>query len=93
MHGEPDSELAGRRPFHPVFALRGNVDSRLARVTDGELLNGVRYYGGGATTQSIVMRSKSGTVRMIEAYHRLEKLHEFSSINFDGVDGANPPLP
>ncbi len=62
-------------------------------VTDGDLLKGVRYYGGGATTQSIVMRSKSGTVRMIEAYHRLEKLHEFSSINFDGVDGAQPPMP
>ena len=62
-------------------------------VTDGDLLQGVRYYGGGATTQSIVMRSKSGTVRMIEAYHRLEKLHEFSSINFDGVDGAQRPLP
>ena len=32
---------------------------------------GVQYYGGGCTTQSIVMRSKSGTVRMVEAYHRL----------------------
>jgi fructose-1,6-bisphosphatase II len=62
-------------------------------VTDGDLLKGVRYYGGGATTQSIVMRSKSGTVRMIEAYHRLEKLNEFSSINFTGVAGAQPPLP
>ncbi|GGK47984.1 class II fructose-bisphosphatase [Nocardia camponoti] len=62
-------------------------------VTDGDLLRGVRYYGGGASTQSIVMRSKSGTVRMIDAYHRLEKLREYSSVDFDGDDNANPPLP
>lgn len=60
-------------------------------VTDGDLLRGVRYYGGGASTQSIVMRSKSGTVRMIDAYHRLEKLREYSAVDFDGVDGAVPP--
>ena len=45
-------------------------------VTDGDLLKGVRFYGGGCTTQSIVMRSKSGTVRMIDGYHRLSKLRE-----------------
>ncbi|MEN0133641.1 MAG: fructose-bisphosphatase class II family protein, partial [Rhodococcus sp. (in: high G+C Gram-positive bacteria)] len=60
-------------------------------VTDGDLLRGVRYYGGGASTQSIVMRSKSGTVRMIDAYHRLEKLREYSSVDFTGEDGAIPP--
>jgi fructose-1,6-bisphosphatase II len=60
-------------------------------VTDGDLLRGVRYYGGGASTQSIVMRSKSGTVRMIDAYHRLEKLREYSSVDFTGEDGAVPP--
>ncbi|MFD3041913.1 DUF4245 family protein, partial [Mycolicibacterium senegalense] len=42
------------------------------------------YYPGGCTTQSIVMRSKSGTVRMIEAYHRLAKLNEYSAIDFTG---------
>ncbi|WP_280232338.1 class II fructose-bisphosphatase [Nocardia cyriacigeorgica] len=62
-------------------------------VTDGDLLRGVRYYGGGASTQSIVMRSKSGTVRMIDAYHRLTKLREYSSVDFHGDDDANPPLP
>src|SRR5699024_3332282 len=46
-------------------------------ITDGDLLRGVRYGGGGATTQSIVMRSKSGTVRIVEAQHRLTKLREF----------------
>ncbi|MYW93328.1 class II fructose-bisphosphatase [Amycolatopsis rubida] len=68
-------------------------------VTDGDLLRGVHYRAGGATTQSIVMRSKSGTVRMIDGYHRLEKLRAYSSVNFDGNldldedERAVPPLP
>jgi fructose-1,6-bisphosphatase II len=62
-------------------------------VTDGDLLNGVHYYSGGCTTQSIVMRSKSGTVRMIEAYHRLSKLNEYSAIDFIGDSNAIQPLP
>ncbi|NUS45745.1 MAG: class II fructose-bisphosphatase [Mycobacteriaceae bacterium] len=62
-------------------------------VTDGDLLRGVRYYGGGASTQSIVMRSKSGTVRMVDAYHRLTKLREYSAVDFHGDDDAVPPLP
>src|SRR5207247_1859254 len=44
-------------------------------VTGGDLLKGVRYRSGGAFTQSIVMRSKSGTIRVIDSYHRLEKLN------------------
>ena len=43
-------------------------------ITDGELLRGVRYWGEGAGTQSLVMRSKSGTIRIIEAQHRWTKL-------------------
>jgi fructose-1,6-bisphosphatase II len=44
-------------------------------ITDGELLKGVHYDGGTATTQSLVMRSRSGTVRLIEARHRPEKFN------------------
>jgi fructose-1,6-bisphosphatase II len=62
-------------------------------VTDGDLLKGVHFYSGGCTTQSIVMRSKSGTVRMIEAYHRLSKLNEYSAIDFTGDSNAIYPLP
>ena len=62
-------------------------------VTDGDLLKGVQYFSGGCTTQSIVMRSKSGTVRMIEAYHRLSKLNEYSAIDFTGDSNAVYPLP
>jgi len=70
-----------------------NVFFRATGVTDGDLLKGVQYYGGGCTTQSIVMRSKSGTVRMIEAYHRLSKLNEYSAIDFTGDSNAFQPLP
>ncbi len=47
-------------------------------VTDGALLDGVRYTPGGAVTDSIVMRSRSGTVRRVQAWHELEKLSRFS---------------
>ncbi len=51
-------------------------------ITDGELLRGVHYDINGATTQSLVMRSKSGTVRRIDAHHRLKKLNVYSAIRF-----------
>ena len=49
-------------------------------VTGGDFLSGVRYREDYALTQSIVMRSRSGTVRMIEAQHSLEKLTKYSKI-------------
>ncbi|MFJ6834672.1 class II fructose-bisphosphatase [Streptomyces sp. NPDC091209] len=52
-------------------------------ITDGELLRGVRYRSETATTESIVMRSKSGTVRQITSEHRLSKLRAYSAIDFD----------
>ena len=51
-------------------------------VSSGELLRGVRYHTGGARTQSIAMRSKSGTVRWIDSWHNFEKLDKVSFIEF-----------
>jgi len=52
-------------------------------ITDGELLRGVRYYADSVQTESIVMRSKSGTIRVIDSLHQLGKLRAYSSIDFD----------
>lgn len=52
-------------------------------VTDGELLRGVRYRAGGARTQSIVMRSRSGTIRVVDSDHSLTKLRAYSVVDFD----------
>jgi fructose-1,6-bisphosphatase II len=46
------------------------------------VLRGVHYDSQGASTQSLVMRSKSGTVRLISAQHKLSKLANFASIDF-----------
>jgi len=62
-------------------------------VTDGDLLRGVHYRAGGCTTQSIVMRSKSGTVRMIDGFHSLNKLREYASVDFDLPEDVQQPLP
>ncbi len=51
-------------------------------ITDGELLRGVRYDSRGASTQSLVMRSKSGTVRLVEAQHKIDKLAAYASVDF-----------
>ncbi|WP_436776017.1 class II fructose-bisphosphatase [Yinghuangia sp. YIM S09857] len=52
-------------------------------ITDGELLRGVRYRSSTALTSSLVMRSKSGTIRNIDSQHRLAKLRAYSAIDFD----------
>src|SRR6185436_17641620 len=52
-------------------------------ITDGELLRGVRYWGDGAATQSLVMRSKSGTIRVVDATHKWQKLMRYSAFKFD----------
>jgi fructose-1,6-bisphosphatase II len=51
-------------------------------VTNGALLQGVKYWPDGATTYSLVMRARSGTIRMIEAEHQFEKLERFSAIEY-----------
>jgi fructose-1,6-bisphosphatase II len=52
-------------------------------ITDGELLRGVRYGRSTARTHSLVMRSRSGTIRSIESVHQLAKLRAYSAIDFE----------
>ncbi|HEX3957896.1 MAG TPA: class II fructose-bisphosphatase [Trebonia sp.] len=52
-------------------------------ITDGELMEGVRYRHGGATTHSLVMRSRSGTIRSIKSEHALKKLKAYSAVNYE----------
>ncbi|MER5626513.1 class II fructose-bisphosphatase [Streptosporangium amethystogenes] len=54
-------------------------------ITDGELMQGVRYRAGRAITNSLVMRGRSGTIRKIESEHQLWKLRAYSAINFDSA--------
>jgi fructose-1,6-bisphosphatase II len=60
-------------------------------VTDGELVRGVRYTRSGVATSSIVMRSKSGTIRTVDSVHQLSKLRAYASVDFDrnqpSIDG------
>jgi fructose-1,6-bisphosphatase II len=51
-------------------------------VSSGNLLKGVRYFSGGATTQSIAMRGRSGTMRWIDARHNFEKLAKLDGISY-----------
>lgn len=59
-----------------------NVFFAATGVTDGELLKGVRYGGEAIFTHSLVMRSKSGTVRYVEAIHKSRKLYEISGVDY-----------
>ncbi|TMK53407.1 MAG: class II fructose-bisphosphatase [Actinobacteria bacterium] len=53
-------------------------------VTDGVLLQGVRYTPKGATSQSMVMRARTGTIRIISSEHRFEKLMQISNVDYRG---------
>ncbi len=53
-------------------------------ITDGGLLHGVDFQRDGVMTESLVMRARSGTIRYVRAIHRLEKLMQFSQIDYIG---------
>ncbi len=65
---------------HDDLVRGSNVFFAATGITDGEWLRGVKYTGDGAHTTSIVMRSRSGTVRTVEASHRLEKLAQLTGL-------------
>jgi fructose-1,6-bisphosphatase II len=59
-----------------------NVFFAATGVTDGELLDGVDYYSNGARTHSVVMRSRTGSIRFIDTHHDLRKLRELSAVEY-----------
>ncbi len=73
--------------FHKVLTMDDLVSSEdvffaATGITNGELLRGVKYFGNGATTDSLVVRGLTGTVREITATHRWEKLKSLSAIDY-----------
>ena len=52
-------------------------------MTNGELMEGVRYFSTGAVTQSLVMRSASGTVRWIDAKHDFSRLRKLAGSRYE----------
>ncbi|WP_180281192.1 class II fructose-bisphosphatase [Azospirillum oleiclasticum] len=60
------------KKYSMIELASGNVMFAATGVTDGAMLRGVRRFGGGAITHSVIMRSKSGTVRYIEAHHNFK---------------------
>lgn len=63
----------------PKLVGTGDTFFAATGITDGELLQGVRYFGGGATTESLVMRSYSGTIRWINARHNFNQLDKLAA--------------
>lgn len=83
LRSEDERARARRRgieDFSKKYALsdmaRGDIMFAATGITDGTLLRGVHRFSGGATTHSIVIRAKSGTLRSIEARHRLDHFGE-----------------
>ncbi|MGH2586705.1 MAG: class II fructose-bisphosphatase [Dehalococcoidia bacterium] len=69
----------------------GDVLFAATGITDGDLLKGVHFFGGGATTESLVMRSYSGTVRWISARHDLSTLEKIADPRHFQYDEARRP--
>lgn len=63
--------------WHLAELARGDVVFAATGVTSGDMLKGVRYFKGGAKTHSLVMRSRSGTIRFIETDHHFDRKPQF----------------
>jgi fructose-1,6-bisphosphatase II len=84
---ERKEAIADGEDLEKVYKTEDLIDSddvffAATGVSSGELLRGVRYRTGGARTQSIAMRSKSGTIRWVDSWHNFEKLDKISFIEF-----------
>ena len=80
---ERDAALAKGVDVDRVYMTRDLIDSddvffAATGVSSGELLKGVRYFSGGAQTQSLAMRCRSGTIRWIDSRHNFERLDKLS---------------
>ena len=60
----------------------------LTGVTDGELVRGVRFVADGARTETLAMRSRSGTIRRIQSVHNFHKLRRYSGLQYE-TQGAS----
>ena len=80
------AERIGIQDLHRKYGLlelaSGDVMFAATGVTSGTMLRGVRRFAGGGYTHSMIMRSKSGTVRTVEAWHNFNR-----KTGFDAVDG------
>ncbi len=59
-----------------------NVSFAATGITGGEFLHGVQFHGNGAVTHSVMMRSKTGSVRYMDAFHNLTTLGSLSSVEY-----------
>jgi fructose-1,6-bisphosphatase II len=80
---EREMAVAGGIDVDKIYKTEDLIDSddvffAATGISSGELLKGVRYFRGGARTQSIAMRCRSGTVRWIDAQHNFERLDKLS---------------
>lgn len=70
------AQKMGIKDFDRIYKINdlasGQVMFAATGVTNGDFLRGVRFFGGGAQTHSVVMRSKTGTIRYIESFHKFE---------------------
>jgi fructose-1,6-bisphosphatase II len=82
---ERDAALAEGVDLDKVYYTQDLINSEdvffaATGVSTGELLKGVRYFSGGAATQSLAMRSSSGTIRWVDAIHNFERLDKLGSL-------------
>ena len=97
LYARNDDELRRGREmgydFEKVLTMDDLVSSEdvffaATGITDGEFLDGVKYFGSGARTDSLVVRGMTGTVRQIIATHRWDKLSQFSAIKYQGASSG-----
>ncbi len=84
---EREYALENDLDLNQILTTRDLVDSdnvffAATGVTDGEFLDGVDYYANGARTHSVVMRSRTGSIRFVDTHHDLRKLKALSAVEY-----------